>query len=77
MVPQKMGNHVVIVGAVKITDSENTRSVQYCDLECEMQVVDDYFLKLFPASFIERVDESAKKHPLLRNRSFVGYLIDL
>ena len=61
-VPQKKGHHVVEIGAVKITDSENTQSVQYCDLACEVEVVEDYFLKLFPASFVRRVDETGKMH---------------
>jgi hypothetical protein len=62
MVPQEKGDYVVTIGAVKITDPEDSNYVQYCDLEVGVQVVEDYFLKLFPASFVRKVDASVKEH---------------
>jgi hypothetical protein len=66
MVPQQKGNYVVKIGAVKITDPQDKMSVQYCDLDVGMQIEDDYYLKLFPASFIRKVDEAGKEHFDLR-----------
>lgn len=66
MVPQQKGNYVVKIGAVKITDPQDKMSVQYCDLDVGIQVEDDYYLKLFPASFIRKVDEAGKEHFDLR-----------
>jgi hypothetical protein len=63
---QEKGEHVVTIGAVKITDPTDAQYVQYCDLEVHIQVVEDYYLKLFPASFIKRVDEVGKEHFGLR-----------
>ncbi len=66
MVPQQKGNYVVKIGAVKMTDPQDKMSVQYCDLDVGMQIEEDYYLKLFPASFIRKVDEAGKEHFDLR-----------
>ena len=66
MVPQQKGNYVVKIGAVKITDPQDKMSVQYCDLDVGIQIEEDYYLKLFPASFIRKVDEAGKEHFDLR-----------
>lgn len=66
MVPQKKGAHVVKIGAVKITDPQNNLFVQYCDLDVGMWVEENYYLKIFPASFIKKVDETGKEHFDLR-----------
>ncbi len=66
MVPQQKGNYVVKIGAVKITDLQDKMSVQYCDLDVGMQIEEDYYLKLFPASFIRKVDKAGKEHFDLR-----------
>lgn len=66
MVPQQKGNYAVKIGAVKMTDPQDKMSVQYCDLDVGIQVEEDYYLKLFPASFIRKVDEAGKEHFDLR-----------
>ena len=62
MVPQKKGDYTVIIGALKMTDTQDEKYVQYCDLEVRVEVVEDYYLKLFPASFIRKIDASGKEH---------------
>jgi hypothetical protein len=62
MVPQEKGNYVVKIGAVKITDPQDKMSVQYCDLDVGIQVEEDYYLKLFPASFLVKIDEKRKEY---------------
>jgi hypothetical protein len=66
MVPRQKGNYVVKIGAVKITDPQDKMFVQYCDLDVGVQVEEDYYLKLFPASFIRKVDEVGKEYFDLR-----------
>ena len=48
-----------------MTDPEDKNYVQYCDLEVGVEVAEDYFLKLFPASFVRKV-ASGKEHFSLR-----------
>jgi hypothetical protein len=43
---------------VKLTDVHNTSYVQYCDLSLMVSVAEDYYLKLYPASFLRRIDHS-------------------
>jgi restriction endonuclease len=62
MVPQEKGKYPVRIGAVKITDPDDDNHVQYCDLEVRIQVEEDYFLKLFPASFFRKVDALGTEH---------------
>jgi hypothetical protein len=62
MLPHIAGEHLVTIGAVKITDPTDERYVQYCDLEVNVQVVEGHYLKLFPASFIKRVDDVGPEH---------------
>lgn len=66
MVPKQKGNYFVRIGAVKITDSQDRNFVQYCDLDVEVEIEEDYYLKLFPASFIRKVDEKGKEYFNLR-----------
>jgi hypothetical protein len=79
LIPQKEGNYHVKVGAVKVTDTQDKNLAQYCDLDVEIVVVDDYYLKLFPASFIKpsgttgkeqfdlRIDLYSKKEDMIKN----------
>ncbi|MDA2938744.1 hypothetical protein MYX75_10845, partial [Acidobacteria bacterium AH-259-A15] len=66
MVPQKKGHYVASIGAVKMTTAGQTGSDQYCELGVGIEVAEDYYLKLFPASFIRKVDEAGKEHFNLR-----------
>jgi hypothetical protein len=61
-IPQKAGEYVVTVGAVKMADKENTNAPQYCDLTVNVVVVEDYYLKLFPASFMKRAGDDDRRH---------------
>jgi Restriction endonuclease len=65
-IPQKKGEYPVKVGAVKITDTQDKNKVQYCDLTLHVIVVEDYYLKLFPASFLRKTGEQGKEHFDLR-----------
>ena len=79
MVPQKAGEYAVEVGAVKITDTQDKNKVQYCDMTVHVVVAEDYYLKLFPASFMReagelgkeqfdlRIDAYSKKEDMLKN----------
>lgn len=79
LIPQKEGEYQVNVGAVKITDVQDKYFVQYCDLEVSVIVVDDHYLKLFPASFIKpsgttgkeqfdlRIDVYSKQEDMIKN----------
>ncbi|MDA2938370.1 hypothetical protein MYX75_08930 [Acidobacteria bacterium AH-259-A15] len=66
MVPQEKGHYAVSIGAVKMTTADQTGSDQYCELGTGIEVAEDYYLKLFPASFIRKVDEAGKEHFNLR-----------
>jgi hypothetical protein len=38
-----------------MTDTHNVNSVQYCDIKLNVKVVEDYFLKLFPYSYLKKI----------------------
>jgi hypothetical protein len=65
LIPQSEGKHSVKLGAIKIGDQQE-KIMYYCDLDVEIDVVEDYYLKLFPASFIQKADDSGKTHFNLR-----------
>ncbi len=79
LIPQKKGNYSVKIGAIKITDAQNKNKTQYCDLNVGIVVVEDYYLKLFPASFIRpagipgkesfdlKIDIYSKREDMLKN----------
>lgn len=66
LVPQEKGKHSVTIGAVKITDTQDKNKVQYCDLNVGLIITEDYYLKLFPASFLRKNGEAGKEHFDLR-----------
>ena len=66
MVPQEKGKYSVKIGAVKVTDNQDPKLVQYCDLDVGITVIEDYYLKLFPASFIKPAGTVGKEHFDLR-----------
>jgi hypothetical protein len=65
MVPQRAGEHVADFGAVIMEDARDPGTVQYCELEIPIEVIDNYYLKLFPASFLRGVIDK-KEHFNLR-----------
>lgn len=58
LVPQRAGAYDVELGPVKITDMNDPNYVQYCDLSVHVVVAEDYYLKLYPASYLRRIDDS-------------------
>ncbi len=58
VIPQKAGEYNVDLGPVKLTDMHDSSYVQYCDLSLKVSLVEDYYLKLYPASFLRRIDDS-------------------
>lgn len=66
LVSQEKGEHAVTIGAVKITDTKDKNKVQYCDLTVGLVIIEDYYLKLFPASFLRKSGEVGKEHFDLR-----------
>lgn len=78
LVPQRAGEYAIELGPVKITDTRDASYVQYCDLNLQVVVAEDYYLKLVPASFLRRagdiqehydlkLDIYQKKEDMLRN----------
>lgn len=61
MIPQSAGNHIADFNAMVMEDSEKPGVIQYCELKIHLQVIEEYFLKLLPASFL-RETESGKEH---------------
>ncbi|MDO8560087.1 MAG: restriction endonuclease [bacterium] len=66
MIPQEKGDYSVKIGAVKIVDIQDNNQIQYCDLSVGLIVVEDYYLKLFPASFLRKTGGSRKEYFNLR-----------
>lgn len=65
LVPQRKGDYSVKLGAIKIGDQQE-KVMYYCDLDVGMDIIEDYYLKLFPASFLKKADDSGKTHFDLR-----------
>ena len=59
-IEQKPGEQTVEVGAVKMTDAVDAAYAQYCELAVIVVVVEDHFLKLFPASMLQNAADGSK-----------------
>lgn len=64
MLPQKEGNHIVDFGTIMFSDSESPLIIQYCEVSINIMVIEKYYLKLFPASFLENSDDGKQKFTL-------------
>lgn len=61
MVPQKSGQHWAKFEAMKISDSQEPNLIQYSEISAEINIVEKYYLKLFPASFLKNISNGKKK----------------
>lgn len=65
MFPQdKEGEHTADFGVVKIGTADNLGKFYYLELKLNVIVVADYYLKLFPASFMKNVVSGKGNHQL-------------
>jgi len=52
-IPQVPGTHTVDFNAMTVSDSLEPEKVQYCEVSINVIVTENYYLKLFPASFLK------------------------
>jgi hypothetical protein len=78
MIPQQAGRHVADFNALAMSDAADPQSMQYCEIAIEINVSENYYLKLFPASFLKnsvngkqahnlRLDIYSKEEDMLKN----------
>ncbi|MBD3360005.1 MAG: hypothetical protein GF365_04855 [Candidatus Buchananbacteria bacterium] len=60
MIPQLAGKHIADFGAVTLSDVKDPKSVQYCELKLEIEVIEKYYLKIYPASFMKNLVSGKK-----------------
>jgi hypothetical protein len=53
--PQVAGTHLVNFNAMTISDVQQPECVQYCELTATVDVVENYYLSLLPASYFKNV----------------------
>lgn len=56
--------HIVDFGAIIISDIQEPQGVQYCEVGINVEVIERYYLKLFPASFLKRISDGKEKFDL-------------
>lgn len=61
MIPQSAGEHIANFNAMTVSDAEDPSYLQYCEIKIYVQVIEKYYLKLIPASFLHDL-ESGKDH---------------
>lgn len=52
MIPQDAGEHVANFNAMTMSDIKNPKHLQYCEIKIHIKVVEKFYLKLVPASFL-------------------------
>lgn len=52
MIPQEAGDHTAIFNAMTMSDAEDPKYLQYCEIEVHIKVIEKFYLKLIPASFL-------------------------
>lgn len=57
MIPHEAGQHTADFNAVTISDVQEPSKLQYCEACIKIDVVEKYFLKLFPASFLKNLED--------------------
>lgn len=65
MIPQEAGRHVANFNAMTMSDTHNPDVVQYCEISISIDVIENYYLRLMPASFLKS-SEDGKEHFNLR-----------
>ncbi len=53
MIPQEAGEHIAVFNAMTMSDAENPKYLQYCEVEVHIKVIENFYLKLIPASFLK------------------------
>lgn len=61
---QKEGEQVIDFGVVKIGPADKSSEFYYLELKASVLVKSDYYVKLFPASFMKNVDSGKGSHRL-------------
>jgi hypothetical protein len=64
MIPQKGGRHKADFGAIIMFDRRTPDKIQYCEVSLSVVVIEKYYLKLFPASYLENSNTANKKFNL-------------
>lgn len=64
MIPQKAGEHIVNFNTITMSDTWRPDSIQYCELVINVRVIEKYYLKLFPASFLKNIKTGHEKFNL-------------
>lgn len=64
MLPQREGDHVADFGVVKISNVDDLNKFYYLELSVYITVMSDYYLKLFPASFMKNIKSGKGNHKL-------------
>lgn len=64
MFPKQKGRQVADFGVVKIGSSDEPKKFYYLELKAIVIVKNDYYLKLFPASFMKNINSGKGNHQL-------------
>ena len=63
-IPQSSGMYAVDFNAMTVSDALEPNKVQYCEILINVIVRENYYLKLFPASFLKNAIDGDKKFHL-------------
>lgn len=61
-IPNEAGNHRVSFGAVTIKDISDPKFMQYCEVYFDVGIEEEYYLKIFPASFLKSVKDGNNRY---------------
>ena len=61
---RNIGEQIVDFGVVKIGPADNSKEYYYLELRASVIISADYYLKLFPASFMKNIDSGKGNHTL-------------
>lgn len=61
MIPQKAGDHIANFNAMTLSEVDSPERLQYCEIKIHIKVIEKYYLKLIPASFLKD-STSGKTH---------------
>ncbi len=64
MIPHQAGQHTADFNAVTISDVNDPSRLQYCEAYIKIDVIEKYFLKLFPASFLKNIENQKEQFNL-------------
>lgn len=62
--PRTLGEHLVDFGVIKISTEENTQKFFYLEFKISILIKEDYYLKLFPVSFMKNIKSGKGNHNL-------------